>query len=940
MSNAIIGSSWLSAHTLLGVPTGTPVTVRQRGKGAVHYSVTTTPPDTTTSTTLARGKPGYTAPNAPGLFLRSGGANVNVELVVGVSAGAYLLSGPEEPAFGKVVNSYPAPADADGYWVMGDENLHIKAGSALDLSGVNTTAVPAGSRGRIQASTVKPNMLIESGVPAQYVTFNIAAYAGTTTYTPIPSDKPAITAGALQLKRCGFNAVRIHGIENFLMAGVSGEACFDGVRLDSFYYFLAECKRLGIYWIVDAASFNLYRDMAGATNRYAYTPETNAKTRIYTEQGVRDMWKRGFAKIYNSTNPYTGLTTFEDPALILVELYNESSYPLNTISGFPLRWVTRTSGALAGAMTWPEWIQTPTASHGYATLADLNTSWGTAFASYALAGADPLPAVNGATATSNRNTDIALYIVYLEEHLGVFYKDCILEWGYTGLTSMHNIFAGNLTNRQQCKMDINQVANSHGYHSGSNDINPGSTLDGGKSNPVYGNESWVLGSMLNGGGKPRWLGEYGWPAWSRYRAQYPLLACVARFNSASAFSHFSQGDFFSPTYFAMPGERGKRFRKLYPYMNQTDPVADFTRTLIALCFARGDATTSNYTSTFVYSDRYYGLSPRNAARGYRLHGAATYPLIYAAAMQNCIYKWTNDTADDTMAVTTIAKSLKDLYTDSLATGAVRNDNRGYVSVLANSGTILGVTTTDLINSIQASATAPIIQVASHTMVDADKIQLLNLTGTAGTWPGTSVRNALYDVKRVDDTHIQILNHNLSAATVNSFTAGSWCEAGNVIEAGNGEWGWSRREQFAWINTSKTVYLSNVNTTLPKAVGPVVVESLTAGSSFFISALDNRPITTSSKLLVGLVGDAINSGMSFTDAHVTISAPGEYPALVSDSYVKFKLNRTVTGRGTITPLTRSGEPANDVMSLVAFNGGYRVNCRNVDGIIFWVIELKA
>ena len=91
------------------------------------------------------------------------------------------------------------------------------------------------------------------------------------------------------------------------MAGQKGNLSFNEDRLDLFYYFLAECKRLGLYWIFNPQSFNLYLDMNGANNRFDYTDTSNCKSRIYTEQDVRDNWRLGFDKLYNRINPYTGI---------------------------------------------------------------------------------------------------------------------------------------------------------------------------------------------------------------------------------------------------------------------------------------------------------------------------------------------------------------------------------------------------------------------------------------------------------------------------------------------------------------------------------------------------------------------------------------------------------------------------------------------------------
>lgn len=54
-----------------------------------------------------------------------------------------------------------------------------------------------------------------------------------------------------------------------------------------------------------------------------------------------------------------------------------------------------------------------------------------------------------------------------------------------------------------------------------------------------------------------------------------------------------------------------------------------------------------------------------------------------------------------------------------------------------------------------------------------------------------------------------------------------------------------------------------------------------------TALDDLPLTSSTKILVGMVSDAQNSGMKFSDgaARKTIADGGTYPIQMADNYAK-------------------------------------------------------
>lgn len=125
-----------------------------------------------------------------------------------------------------------------------DETLHITAGSAADFSGWRTTAVPAGSRGRV---TISGRQMLENGVAKR---FNVATLQPDNTFTTIPADRATIDAGMAYWARCGYNAIRIMGIEHWIMRGQDGPAQFVLDWWDRFDYMMYSAKAHGLYWVL------------------------------------------------------------------------------------------------------------------------------------------------------------------------------------------------------------------------------------------------------------------------------------------------------------------------------------------------------------------------------------------------------------------------------------------------------------------------------------------------------------------------------------------------------------------------------------------------------------------------------------------------------------------------------------------------------------------
>ena len=546
------------------------------------------------------------------------------------------------------------------------------------------------------------------------------------------------------------------------------------------------------------------------------------------------------------------------------------------------------------------------AAHGYASLSALNTSWGTAFGSYALAAADANPAMTSSISSTQKNIDLVLYMQYLEDNLGAWYASTYAAMGYTGITSWHTMYPAHLETRAEQTIAVNQLGNWHSYTAIQADMQVG-TQSKQADNPIWESERACFLAPTCSGTKPTWLGEAGWPSFFVWRHQFPITIAAMASQGVSASSWFTQGDFFTSTYSNDTTTHGDRIRILDTWATPIAHANVLADVMHAALLLRGDVSEMSVTQTLGINTRAYGAnldgtSPRTSGRISRAFSTLFQPAALSAAMAKLRLVWTTDNTIDDVA-TRNAVSLLTLLQDQQTAGAIAADHPSLVSVTANNGNIVSVATTGTVGGLTASTSDPVLDVGSNTLVTGDRLFITNMTGTGGTWPGTNNRNTLCYVTKGTGNYVQVSAStrygcgglSLAGLSGANFTAGTWCEAANVLESGNRQWGMSRRLARAFISTTKTVFFTHTTATLPATFGAVIVSALTADCSVAVVSLDGNSIATSSRLLLVLVGQAINTGMTYTTDSAgkdTITATGTYPVQQIDATASLSLGLTL------------------------------------------------
>jgi hypothetical protein len=243
-------------------------------------------------------------------------------------------------------------------------------------------------------------------------------------------------------------------------------------------------------------------------------------------------------------------------------------------------------------------------------------------------------------------------------------------------------------------------------------------------------------------------------------------------------------------------------------------------------------------------------------------------------------------------------------------GVITNTHPSYVSAQNNNGTILNVYTTGTYGGLTATATNPIIEVSSHTLVTNDRVMIHMLTGTVGTWPGNGNRFSRYVVTVGTNNYLQLTGLNLTGLSGFTSAGSIWCEApGNINASHDQQLITSRRYKYAAVDNTDFVYFGSAgssNVTLNRS--GVNVDSCSDTCAFFLSSQDGLSLSTSANILIGICGETLNSGETFASASkLTVTKVGSYPICQTNvsAVVRIPITSVVFGRYVIDDLDRCG-----------------------------------
>lgn len=239
-----------------------------------------------------------------------------------------------------------AAAVPEGYYpfpLKWDDN---QFGTATDVSFLNHK--PAGAHGRV---IVKDGRFRTSGnnEPIRFLGIGIGGDG------VFELDRDAAEKVAARLAKNGVNIVRFHNLDGsdrdrdtLIDFSRPGSCHFNPEHLDRLDYFIAQLKKQGIYLVMGLKVNRtlLPADGAPAGTRLGKRTDRFAKAWIDSQK----QWAR---RLLTHVNPYTGTTLADDPAVVSVELNNESSLLFEN-----LNWIAGLHPELLRELTglWNEWL--------------------------------------------------------------------------------------------------------------------------------------------------------------------------------------------------------------------------------------------------------------------------------------------------------------------------------------------------------------------------------------------------------------------------------------------------------------------------------------------------------------------------------------------------------------------------------------------------------
>lgn len=441
--------------------------------------------------------------------------------------------------------------------------LAVAPESALDFSRFIET--PAGKHGRIVIGS--DGHFTYENMPETRLRFHGA------TIHPLRElgeykDHAAIERLGAQLRRQGYNFVRIMSLDLFLMDGSTTPLVFNPERVDSFQYLIRCLKENGIYVLLDAMTSSTGYTMGGGVSNEEMAKRFNYKMGMYYDEDSRQHWKQGLGQILTYKSPYTGLTLNEEPALMGLTCFNEQNLY------FAHKWLSTKRDLTVLGPLWHEWLK-----ERYQSMDALRTEWKGA-------GEDVLPAV------AKDFSDIPVFTAEWSLHKGAWARDVGLfmqarYWDlyqYFEKTAREIGFKGIVMHYDWIKqLDIAAIRNRlpgvavHTYFTHpAGYVEPGARVTQ-KSSIT--DEAEYFYSMFGSRyvGRPFLVTEYGHVFWNKFRYESGLLF--------GAYSSLQDLDGFNEH--SGPVSESAR-SGMRPFRIAIDPVARACHVLGAFMLLRGD----------------------------------------------------------------------------------------------------------------------------------------------------------------------------------------------------------------------------------------------------------------------------------------------------------------------------------------------------------------
>lgn len=449
--------------------------------------------------------------------------------------------------------------------VLSDRSMEVPQGAVLDFSSIPLGRTAGGGGWAIAGEKGDVRFARED----QAQRFLCASIVPSPPNGGLP-DKTEADKLVAQLRRTGYNLVRLHYVDASLMHGRKKDFDFDPVALDRLHYLMAKMRSVGIYWVVDGLTSE--NGAYGDVQPHRWVNKHQLLTRLYHDPEALEHWKRLVSTLWGGVNPYTGLPPIQDPAMLGMILVNEGGLAFrSTLSGH-----------------YPPELKAPFANwlaKRYEDESAFRLAWrGEVSARDRFGVAVEVP--GELRERGPRGRDFAAFAADIEAALAKEMEAHVRALGFKGLVTSYNnwtFYSAFATRSGLGWVDM------HAYQSlPSNSGSPGSRMpqtslfdDAGKFGRTLANaRQW---------GKPFTVTEYGHPFWNQWRFESAAwLPAMAAFQGWDAICQFAE----SPVLLRYSDAGPPRHRAMYPFGVGADPIARGAERLAALLFLRGDVTPS------------------------------------------------------------------------------------------------------------------------------------------------------------------------------------------------------------------------------------------------------------------------------------------------------------------------------------------------------------
>lgn len=481
------------------------------------------------------------------------GRNLLAVKVRSGSGGWKLVWGTPEP---------PVRFVADENWKAIDaKKIQIEPGTALDLSAM--IDAPAGKFGR--AVVGRSGLLEFEKQPGKPVRLH-----GFTSFLPddvwrTPGDREfrrTVTRFARAARRQGYNLFRMHGLDQWLMLDSQQDMKISPKFLDRWDYIISEFKKEGIYVQFVVFSFNLYSK--GSGYQATFRRRNMHKMRLYMGGELeKERFRYGATTLLNHVNPYTKLAWKDDPAIVLVEYYNEQYLGMGRYAEAARQFPEDHKFVLS---VWNRWLK-----NRYANVP--RARW-----------PEPLrKAGDGLVEIPDRKSPLINdYSIFCYERIKETNRWCesvIRAAGYKGLTT------------ENCERQLNsaaagwetlQVTDNHVYFCHpTNWFQVGSMVN---QSSAIGQAAGYFRNLAGGrlAGRPQFVGEFNFCFWNPYQYEAGLV-----FNAYAAYQNFSSLAIHSHPVLNRGGDM-----QIQNFSSGSNPILRAAQFLSNMLFLRGDVTPS------------------------------------------------------------------------------------------------------------------------------------------------------------------------------------------------------------------------------------------------------------------------------------------------------------------------------------------------------------